>query len=404
MIKEEVEMVTLTALSEAAWEIGPQVVADRRYLHQHPELGMQEENTARFVAERLRELGIETTTGVANTGVLGILRGAQPGKCVLLRADMDALPIDELNDVPYKSQNPGVMHACGHDAHTAMLLGVARLLSERRDEIHGTVKFAFQPAEESVGGAEPMIAQGVMENPKVDAAFGVHIGQDIPVGMIGVCAGPSNAAVDEATITIKGLGGHAARPHVAIDPILIAGQCIVALQTLVSREINPLRSAVVTVGALHAGTVSNVIPEECQLRVTIRTTDEETRALLAERIPALVGGIAAAMRGSADTKYTFGYPVLVNDPAMTELVREVAREVVGPEKVIERETGMGAEDMAYFLQAAPGCFFRIGSRNPERNLTYGHHHPHFDIDDEGALPVGVSAVAGVALRFLNGAD
>ena len=395
-------MDTVTALREAACEIGPQVVADRRYLHQHPELGMQEENTARFVAERLRELGIETTTGIANTGVLGTLHGDQPGKCVLLRADMDALPIDELNDVPYKSANPGVMHACGHDAHTAMLLGVARLLSERKAEIHGTVKFAFQPAEESVGGAEPMIAQGVMENPKVDAAFGVHIGQDIPVGQIGVCAGPSNAAVDEAIITIKGLGGHAARPHVAIDPILIAGQCIVALQTLVGREINPLRSAVVTVGALHAGTVSNVIPEECQLRVTIRTTDEETRTLLAERIPALVGGIAAAMRGTAETRYTFGYPVLVNDPAMTDLVREVAREIVGPEQVIERETGMGAEDMAYFLQAAPGCFFRIGSRNPERGLVYGHHHPRFDIDDEGALPVGVAAVAAVALRFLNG--
>ena len=397
-------MVTTLPLTEAAWEIGPQVVADRRYLHQHPELGMAEENTARFVAERLRELGIETTTGIANTGVLGLLHGGQPGRTVLLRADMDALPIEELNDVPYKSQNPGVMHACGHDSHTAMLLGVARLLAERKDEIHGTVKFAFQPAEESVGGAEPMIAAGVMTNPTVDAAFGVHIAQDLAVGMIGVCAGPSNAAVDEATITITGLGGHAARPHVAIDPIMIAGQCIVALQTLVSREINPLRSAVITVGALHAGTVSNIIPEECEMRVTIRTTDEETRTLLSERIPALVSGIATAMRGTAATQYTFGYPVLVNDPAMTDLVREVAREVVGPENVSEREPGMGAEDMAYFLQSAPGCFFRIGSRNPERGLTYGHHHPRFDIDDEGALPVGVAAVAAVALRFLNGKD
>ncbi len=395
-------MVTNSPLTEAAWEIGPQVVADRRYLHQHPELGMQEENTARFVAARLRELGIETTIGIANTGVLGLLYGGQAGKTVLLRADMDALPIEEPNDVPYKSQNPGVMHACGHDAHTAMLLGVARLLSERKDELHGTVKFAFQPAEESVGGAEPMIAAGVMTNPTVDAAFGVHIAQDLPVGMIGVCAGPSNAAVDEAVITITGLGGHAARPHVAIDPILIAGQSIVALQTLVSREINPLRSAVITVGALHAGTVSNIIPEKCEMRVTIRTTDEETRTLLSERIPALVAGIATAMRGTAETQYTFGYPVLVNDSAMTDLVREVAREVVGPENVSEREPGMGAEDMAYFLQAAPGCFFRIGSRNAERGLTYGHHHPRFDIDDEGALPVGVAAVTAVALRYLNG--
>ncbi len=397
-------MIAKLPLAEAAWEIGPQVVADRRYLHQHPELGMQEENTARFVAEKLRSFGIETSTGIATTGVVGLLRGGRPGKTVLLRADMDALPIEELNDVPYKSQTPGVMHACGHDAHTAILLGVAHLLADRKDEIHGTVKFTFQPAEESVGGAEPMIAAGVMENPQVDAAFGVHIAQDIPVGSIGVCAGPANAAVDEAVITITGLGGHAARPHVAIDPIVIAGQAIVALQTLVSREINPLRPAVVTVGALHAGTVSNIIPEECQLRVTIRTTDEETRKLLSERIPALVAGIATAMRGTAETQYTFGYPVLVNDPAMTDLVRAVAREVVGPDKVVEREPGMGAEDMAYFLQAAPGCFFRIGSRNPERGLVHGHHHPRFDIDDEGALPVGVAAVAAVALRFLNGAD
>jgi len=396
-------MTAKLSLFDAAWEIGPMVVADRRHLHQHPELEMQEENTARFVAEKLRDLGIETTVGIATTGVLGLLHGAHPGKTVLLRADMDALPIEELNDVPYRSQHPGVMHACGHDSHTAMLLGVARLLSERREELHGTVKIAFQPAEESVGGAAPMIAAGVMENPHVDAAFGVHIAQDLPVGTIGVGAGPANAAVDEAIITIKGLGGHAARPQMAVDPILIAAQCITALQTLVSREIDPLRSAVITVGALHAGTVSNIIPEECELRVTIRTSDEETRGQLSERIPALTKGIATAMRGSAEVEYTFGYPVLVNDAAMTDLVREVAQELIGPDKVHEREMGMGAEDMAYFLQAAPGCFFRIGSRNEERGLTYGHHHPRFDIDDEGALPVWVAAVTAVTLRYLNGA-
>ncbi len=395
-------MTAGTTILEAALEQGGQTVADRRYLHQHPELGMQETATAQFVATRLTALGIPMTTGVANTGVVGLLEGGHPGKTILLRADMDALPIDELNDVPYKSQTPGVMHACGHDAHTAMLLSVAALLKARQAALHGTVKFVFQPAEESVGGAEPMIAAGVMENPHVDAAFGIHIGQDLPVGTIGVCNGPSNAAVDEARITIKGVGGHAARPHVAVDPILIAGQCIVALQTLVSREVNPLRSAVVTVGALHAGTVSNIIPEECELRVTIRTTDEVTRKLMAERIPALVAGIATAMQGSAETEYISGYPVLVNDVAMTDLVREVAREIVGPEKVLERETGMGAEDMAYFLQAVPGCFFRVGSRNPDLGLIYGHHHPRFDIDDEQALPIGVAMLTTVALRFLNG--
>ncbi len=391
------------SLTDAAWELGPAVVADRRYLHQHPELGMQEENTSRFVAERLREFGIETTTGVAKTGVVGLLHGKGPGKTVLLRADMDALPMDELNDVPYKSQTPGVMHACGHDAHTAMLLGVARLLSERREEFVGTVKFIFQPSEEAPpGGAKPMIAAGVMENPHVDAAFGVHIGQDLPVGTIGVCAGPMNAASDGFVATIKGVGGHAARPHGGVDPIVVAAQCIGALQTLVSREVNPLRQAVITVGSLHAGTVSNVIPEEAIMKATVRTFDAGVRQHLAERIPALLKGIAAAMRAEADVQYRFGYPALVNDPEMTELVRGVARELVGPEKTIEREPGMGGEDMAYFLQEVPGCFFRIGSRNPERGLVYGHHQQRFDIDDEGALPVGVAAIASVALRYLNG--
>jgi amidohydrolase len=398
-------MAPRLSLTEAAWEIGPAVVADRRYLHQHPELGMQEENTARFVAEKLREFGIETQTGIATTGVLGTLRGAQPGKTVLLRADMDALPIEELNEVPYKSQVPGVMHACGHDSHTAMLLGVARLLTERKDEIKGTVKFIFQPSEEvPPGGAKPMIEEGVLEDPHVDAAFGVHIGQDLPVGTIGVCAGPTNAASDGFIATIKGVGGHAARPHGSVDPIVVAAQCISALQTLVSREVNPLRQAVITVGSLHAGTVSNIIPEEAIMKATVRTFDPEVRQNLSERIPALIKGISAAMRAEAEVQYRFGYPALVNDPAMTDLVRQVARGIVGPQRVVEREPGMGGEDMSYFLQHAPGCFFRIGSRNPDRGLVYGHHHPRFDIDDEGALPIGVAAVASVALRYLNGAE
>ncbi|MGN6361942.1 MAG: M20 metallopeptidase family protein [Thermomicrobiales bacterium] len=397
-------MTVKLPLADAAFELGPQVVGDRRYLHQHPELAFQEEQTARFVADRLRSLGIEPQTGVAKTGVVGLLQGRAPGKTVLLRADMDALPIEELNDVPYKSQAPGVMHACGHDAHTAMLLGVARLLTERQDQFAGTVKFVFQPAEEvPPGGAKPMIEAGVMENPHVDAAFGVHIGQDLPVGTIGVCTGPMNAASDGFVATIKGQGGHAARPHVAVDPIVIAAQCVIALQTLVSREVNPLREAVITIGAIQAGTVSNVIPEDATLRATVRTFDEEVRQHLAERIPALIKGIAVAMRGDADVAYRFGYPTLVNDAAMTDLVREVAREIVGPEKLIEREPGMGGEDMSYFLREVPGCFFRIGSRNPERGLIYGHHHPRFNVDDEAALPIGVAAVASVAMRYLNGA-
>ncbi|MGN6758030.1 MAG: M20 metallopeptidase family protein, partial [Thermomicrobiales bacterium] len=222
-------------------------------------------------------------------------------------------------------------------------------------------------------------------------------------GTIGVCTGPMNAASDGFVATIKGQGGHAARPHVAVDPIDIAAQCVIALQTLVSREVNPLREAVITIGAIQAGTVSNVIPEDATLRATVRTFDEEVRQHLAERIPALIKVIAVAMRGDADVAYRFGYPSLVNDAAMTDLVREVAREIVGPEKLIEREPGMGGEDMSYFLREVPGCFFRIGSRNPERGLIYGHHHPRFNVDDEAALPIGVAAVASVAMRYLNGA-
>ncbi|MGN6673738.1 MAG: M20 metallopeptidase family protein, partial [Thermomicrobiales bacterium] len=387
----------------AEWE--PELIVTRRDFHMHPEMGLEEVRTSGIVAERLRALGLdEVHTGIGVTGVKGVLRGGKPGKTLLLRADMDALPIEEENDVAYKSQNPGVMHACGHDAHTAMLLGVARLLSERQDQLTGTVKFLFQPAEEvPPGGAKPMIEAGVLENPHVDAAFGVHIGQDLPVGTIGVCTGPMNAASDGFVATIKGQGGHAARPHVAVDPIVIAAQCVIALQTLVSREVNPLREAVITIGAIQAGTVSNVIPEDATLRATVRTFDEEVRQHLAERIPALIKGIAVAMRGDADVAYRFGYPSLVNDAAMTDLVREVAREIVGPEKLIEREPGMGGEDMAYFLREVPGCFFRIGWRNPERGLIYGHHHPRFNVDDEAALPIGVAAVASVAMRYLNGA-
>ena len=388
---------------DAAWEIGPEVVANRRYLHQHPELSFHEEQTSRFVAEKLRDLGIETHTGIATNGVLGILRGARPGKTVLLRADMDALPIEELNDVPYKSQTPGVMHACGHDAHTAILLGVARLLSERTGEFAGTVKLAFQPAEEvAPGGAKPMIEAGVMENPHVDAAFGVHMAQELPAGTIGITPGPLCAAPDFFVATIKGLGGHAARPHAAVDPVVVAAHCIVALQTLVSRETNPLRPAVITVGQLQAGTVSNVIPEEAVLRGTVRTFDEETRQHIAKRLGEVIEGIATAMRATASVEYIFGYPPLINDVAMTGLVREVVTDLLGPDRVLEREPGMVGEDMAYFLQQAPGCFFQVGTNNPERGLIYGHHHPRFDIDDEQSLPVGVAAVTSVALRYLNG--
>jgi amidohydrolase len=396
-------MVTVAALRESAEEIAPGVIADRRYLHRHPELGFHEENTARLVIERLRALNLDDLqTGIAKTGVVGVLHGGKgPGKTVLLRADMDALPITELNDVPYKSETPGAMHACGHDAHTAMLLGAARVLAGRREEFAGTIKFLFQPSEEAnAGGAAPMIEAGVMENPHVDAAFGIHVGSNIPAGKVAVLGGPVNAAADSAIVTIRGLGGHAARPQMAIDPIVIGAHCIVALQSLVSREVNPLSPAVITVGTLHAGTVSNVIPEEAHFEATVRTFDEKTRALLAERIPQVVRGICETFRATADVQYELGYPPLVNNAEMAALVKSVALEVVGPERVQDSEPGMGAEDMSYFLNAVPGAFYRLGVRNEATGKTYGHHHPRFDIEED-ALATGVAMHAAVALRYLG---
>jgi amidohydrolase len=384
-------------------EILPGVIADRRFLHEHPELGFQEFETSRFVAERLQSLGVEDIqTGIAITGVTGLIRGKQPGngKTLLIRADMDALPIQEENDVEYRSQHNGVMHACGHDAHTSMLLAVTRLLMDRRDEFAGTVKVLFQPAEEGPGGAKPMIEAGVLENPKVDAALGMHMAQAQPLGVIGVRNGPAMAAADRFEFTIKGVGGHGARPQATVDPIVVGAHIITAMQTLVSRETDPTVPAVVSFGAFLAGEAFNVIPNTAVLRGTVRSFEQEERERLAARIEALVRGIAGAMRAEIEFDYHFGYPPTVNDPVMTELVREAAREAVGDENVVEEDLHMGAEDMSYFLEAVPGCFFYVGSKNPDKGLIWGHHHPRFDIDEE-SLGNGIQTMVGAALRYLN---
>ena len=391
----------MAAPTLALLDVAEQVVLDRRHLHAHPELGFQERETAAFIAERLCALGLEVQTGVAQTGVVGLLRGARPGKTVLLRADIDALPIQEQNDVPYRSQVDGVMHACGHDGHTAILLNAARVLAQRRDRLAGNVKFVFQPCEESPpGGAIKMIEEGVLENPHVDAAFGLHLGQNLPLGTIMARPGPISAASDRFAIEITGQGGHAARPHLTVDAALISAQVLVALHALVAREVNPMLPAVVTVGLIQAGTVSNVIPETGRLEGTVRTYDPELRELLARRVQEVATGIAHAMRAECVCHYQFGYPSVVNDTVMTELVASVAREVVDPDRVILGEQGMGGEDFAYFLQHVPGCFFRVGTRNDERGLIYGHHHPRFDID-EAALPLGIELFVRVVERYLG---
>ncbi len=384
-------------------EILPGVVADRRDFHQHPELAFQEVRTAGIVAERLRALGVEDIrTGIAQTGVTGLIRGQKgDGKTVLLRADMDALPILEENEVEYVSQTPGVMHACGHDAHTAMLLGVTRLLLDRRDDFAGTVKVLFQPSEESPpGGAKPMIDAGVLEDPKVDAAFGIHVDQDNPVGIIEVRPGPAMAAADRFHIVIRGKGGHGAKPQETVDPIVIGAQIVTALQTLVSRAVDPTEEAVVTVGTFKAGEAFNVIPDTAELGGTVRTFNAKNRDFLEARIETLARGIAQAMGAEIAFSYTRGYPATVNDPEMTELVREEAAKVVGPDGVRDAALAMGAEDFSYFLEAVPGSFWFIGSQNPERGLVWGHHHPKFDLD-EAALAIGMESMVNVALRYLN---
>lgn len=396
-------MATTTAdLHKDIDEILPGVVANRRHLHEHPEMGFQEFETAKFVAGQLAQIGVEDIrTGIAVTGVTGLIRGRKPGggKTVLVRADMDALPIDEENEVDYRSQNPGVMHACGHDAHTAMLLGVARVLMDRRDDFSGTVKVLFQPAEEGGGGANVMIGEGVLNDPPVDLVFGLHVAQEIPVGIIGLRPGAALASADSFEMTIQGKGGHGASPHRTVDPIFVGSQIVTALQGIVGREVDPVNPAVVTVGAFNSGNAGNVIPDRAVMRGTLRSFDPEVRTQIANRVGEVAKSVAAALGASVDYVYKPGYPATVNDPGWTEVVREVAQGVVGEDKVLTVPQIMGAEDFSYFLEQRPGCFFFVGTRNDDKGYIWGHHHPKFDIDEEG-MAVGMEVMANTVLRAL----
>jgi amidohydrolase len=382
-------------------EIMPGVVADRRHLHQHPELGFQEFETAKFIAERLRSLGLdEVQTEVGRTGVVGILRGGKPGKVVALRADMDALPVEEENDVEYKSLNSGKMHACGHDAHVSMMLGAARVLASKRDEIPGTIKFIFQPAEEGLGGALAMVADGVLENPRPDAIFGLHIWQEAPSGVVQIRDTVAMVAGDGFKIEITGKGGHGATPHTAIDPIAIGAEIVAALQTIMSRNIDPILAGVVTIGSFHAGNASNVIPSTAELTGTIRTVTIEEREEIHRRVEQIARGVAKAMRADIEFTLKFGVSATVNDPAMAAIAREAAIELVGPDRVEEGELKVVSEDMSVFLNEVPGCYYFVGSRNPDKGFVWGHHHARFDIDED-AMAVGVGTLAGTAMLYLQ---
>ncbi|HXF96109.1 MAG TPA: M20 family metallopeptidase [Gemmatimonadales bacterium] len=372
-----------------------QLVADRRDLHQHPELGFEETRTAALVAQRLGALGYTVRTGVATTGVLAV-RGEGP-RCVLLRADMDALPVEEANDVPYRSRVPGKMHACGHDGHVAIGLEAARRLAQVR--LPGAVKFAFQPAEEISGGAERLIAEGALHDPAVQAAFGLHLWNDLPLGTIGIRPGPVMAAVDHFAIEIQGRGGHAAAPHQAVDPVVAAAHIVSALQTLVSRARNPTEEGVVSVTRVHAGEAFNVIPDRAELAGTVRSFGGRFHDDSPDLVRRTAEQVAAAFGARAEVRYRRLSPPVVNDERMTALMREVAVELVGPSRVRDDVRTMGGEDMACYLAAVPGCFAFVGAA-PRQGGAPPHHSPRFDIEEE-ALVIGTELLTRTALRYLE---
>ena len=381
----------------------PDLVAMRRDLHEHPELAFEEIRTSGIVAQRLRSLGLEVQTGIAKTGVVGLLRGEASGenaKTIAIRADMDALPIYEQNDIDYRSQVDGKMHACGHDGHTSILLTVADILSQRRAQLTGNVKFIFQPAEEQIGGAEPMIAEGALRG--VDGIIGLHLISNHPFGMVGVRAGTVFASADRFVLTVHGKGGHAAMPDGAIDPIVISANIINTLQTLISRETSPFSPSVITIGTINAGTAFNIIPETAVLQGTMRAYSAEHREKLLRRITEVATGVASAMGGSCDIQRFDGCPPCINDPTMTELVYNAAVATVGKEHVdtSERVMTAGSDDMGVFLNAVPGCYFIVGSGNPTKETTFPHHHPRFNVDED-ALPTAVEVLTRAALDFIE---
>ncbi len=394
-------IIEMTDFRQEAEIIFDELVHYRRDFHRYPELGFQETRTAGIVAESLSSMGLKVQAGIGKTGVIGLLEGLRDGPTVLLRFDMDALPVEEENEVDYASQTIGLMHACGHDGHMAVGLGVARVLAGYRNQIAGKVKFLFQPAEEGLGGALAVMADRALENPKPDVAMALHLWNNIPIGQIRVTTGPTMAASSIFTLTVKGKGGHGAAPHKSVDPILAAAHIVAALQSIVSRNVDPLQSVVVTVGQISAGTTFNVIPEEAELKGTVRSYNNELHRLAYRRLLEMAQNMAAAFRCSATMETVAIVPTVVNASEPAAAVREAATAIVGEENVIVGQT-MEAEDMGFILEEVPGCYFFVGSANDEIGLNYPHHHPRFDFD-ERAMIYGVATMAQATAHYvLNG--
>ncbi|HYG16549.1 MAG TPA: M20 family metallopeptidase [Bacteroidia bacterium] len=391
-----------TEIKELAARYAAENINNRRHLHAHPELSYQEYETAKFVETRLQEYGITKFERKADTGVIAIIECNNPtSKTIALRGDMDALPITEANEVPYKSQNPGVMHACGHDVHTSSLLGTARILNQLKDKLEGTIKLVFQPGEEKIpGGASLLINEGVLEAPKVQKMLGQHVMPQIEAGKIGFRSGLYMASADELYITVKGKGGHGAMPQFNIDPVVIASHIIIALQQIVSRVASPLNPTVLSFGKVIANGATNVIPNEVKIDGTFRALNEEWRAEAHKRMIKMATGIAESMGGSCDFRIDKGYPFLKNDEALTAAAKSYAEEFVGKENIIDLDIWMASEDFAFYSQIVPSCFYRLGTGNKARGITSSVHTPTFDVD-ESALELGVGLMSWLAVRELG---
>ncbi len=378
-----------TEFKAEAEALREQLIAWRRDFHRHPELGFQEHRSAGVIADHLSELGYQVQTGVATTGVVGLLEGQQPGPVVMLRFDMDALPVAEANETPYISQEPGLMHACGHDAHMAIGLGVATLMAHYRERLKGTLKLVFQPGEEGMNGAEVMVKEGVLENPSPDVVLAAHVWNEKPVGTVDVIPAAVMAAADKWTCTVRGKGGHGAAPHQTVDPIVAAAQIVTALQSVISRNVSALDTAVLTVGTIHGGNAFNVIPAQVDLTGTVRTYDPIVQQMIWQRMHEVMENGAAAARAEVELEIKPLTPAVINDVDVSAVVRSAAEMVVGAENVSADSRTMGSEDAAFFLNEVPGCYFFLGSANAARGLNAPHHNPHFDID-EAVLPLGVA--------------
>ncbi len=388
-------------IREAAKSLRKEVTGWRHHLHRNPELSNRETETAAYIAEKLKETGIEVQKGVGGTGVVGLIKGTDPdGKVIALRADMDALPIREENDITYKSENEGVMHACGHDVHMAVLLGAARIISDMKDRFKGRVKLIFQPSEETYpGGAQAMIKDGVLENPVPDIIIGEHVYPELDAGKIGFRAGKYMASTDEIFITVNGRGGHGAIPDRNIDPVVIAANIIVALQQIVSRNAKPSNPSVLSIGRVIADGRTNIIPDKVEMEGIIRTFNEDWRVEMREKIRKISSSIAEGLGGSCEVTINPGYPYLENDKKVTKKVEELASAYLGEENVVELEPRMTAEDFAYYLHHVPGCFYRLGVRNEKSGITSSLHTPTFNVD-ESSLETGVGLMAWLVVNQL----